>query len=277
MMCPLQLTMKASSPFPEVIWKQKAPNSEYSQLPLLIQMGKESVENCQSLSLFEADIKKLADVGVQVDSGTGKVKVVAASLDRKASNIYYGLGGGYCDLCSISKKDCTDPKVITEGFKIDRNVDNLHSIYEKLVNEAGEVQKRPDDYEGRQGVTTKPIATTSIPSGQVLYAVLRTNDQFMKVVVHLGAGVEKWSEAKHLATSRFLDAQKRRLQEVLMDAHAIKWDYVDSTGQGGSTTTGNVARKLLHNPAVRETVVSFIDIPEKKEFSRALSYLESDV
>jgi len=62
-----------------------------------------------------------------------------------------------------------------------------------------------------------------------------------------------------------------------MDAHAIKWDYVDSTGLGGSTTTGNVARKLLHNPAVRETVVSFIDIPEKKEFSRALSYLESDV
>ena len=77
----------------------------------------------------------------------------------------------------------------------------------------------------------------------------------MKVVVQLGAGVKKWWEAKHLAASRFFNMQKQKYREsywMLIQSSGIML----TTGQGGSMTTGNVARKLLHDPPDHEMVVS---------------------
>lgn len=43
-----------------VLWKQQSANSEFAQRPLLIQMGKESVEELQSLALFNQNIFKMS-------------------------------------------------------------------------------------------------------------------------------------------------------------------------------------------------------------------------
>ena len=40
---------------------------------------------------------------------------------------------------------------------------------------------------------------------------------------------------------------QKQLQSVILDKTNIKWDIPDSSGKGGTTTTGNVARELLHN------------------------------
>ena len=77
----------------------------------------------------------------------------------------------------------------------------------------------------------------------------------MKVIVQPGAGVKKWWEAKHLAASRFFNMQKQKYMEsywMLIQSSGIML----TTGQGGSMTTGNVARKLLHDPPDHEMVMS---------------------
>ena len=42
--------------------------------------------------------------------------VVSYMLDRKAANLYLGLGGAYCDLCDHSKEDCFNEELIENGI-----------------------------------------------------------------------------------------------------------------------------------------------------------------
>ena len=101
MFCPLKITENGN-----IIWEQEVPNSEFSQRPLLIQMGKESHENLQSLAQFNEDIKSMESLGIDLTCHNKeinlKVNVAANSLDRKASNIYQGiLGNVIITNCSI--------------------------------------------------------------------------------------------------------------------------------------------------------------------------------
>ena len=43
--------------------------------------------------------------------------------------------------------------------------------------------------------------------------------------------------------------------------HGIKWDFPDSTGKGGTTTTGTIARELLYKKCHREIIIS--EVPER--------------
>ena len=45
-----------------------------------------------------------------LNSNTINVKydIKTTMIDRKALNIYLGLAGAYCDLCSLSKEECRD-------------------------------------------------------------------------------------------------------------------------------------------------------------------------
>ena len=41
----------------------------------------------------------------------------------------------------------------------------------------------------------------------------------------------------------------------------LRWDYADPTGQGGSTSTGNVYRRLLHDGQVRKIILE--EVPDQ--------------
>ena len=130
----------------------------------------------------------------------GKLSLVTAEIkgymmDRKAANLYTGLGGSYCDLCTYSKEACLNQTLVEEGFTITLDIDNILAIFVELVQDDGTLEKHRNDYAARQGVTTKPIATNSVVSQQVLHSLLRTFGHFMKTVVHLKAGVLDWSES----------------------------------------------------------------------------------
>ena len=83
----------------KILWSQDAPNVANTQRPLLVQMGKESQETLQSLALFERDIEKLANEGMVIGNHNVKLTILGHMLDRKAADIFTGLGGSYCDLC----------------------------------------------------------------------------------------------------------------------------------------------------------------------------------
>ena len=54
-------------------------------------------------------------------------------MDRKAVNLYLGIVGAYCDLCSLSKEECHNLDVIKHGISIDKNISTSHKIFEDLV------------------------------------------------------------------------------------------------------------------------------------------------
>ena len=62
----------------------------------MLQMGKESVEKLQSLTLFNNDIEKMkSGFEIQTDTGTieAKANIVAYAMDLKAAHLYLDFGG----------------------------------------------------------------------------------------------------------------------------------------------------------------------------------------
>ncbi|XP_065647675.1 uncharacterized protein LOC136077082 [Hydra vulgaris] len=233
MFCPLKL-LNSNADGNNLIWEQISPNSDFSQRPLMLQMGKESRENAQSLTVFNADIKTMKEEGfIIIFNGQYlniKVNIVADSFDRKASNIFQGLGGAYCDLCDLSKEQCEDICTIEQGFVINRDIETMEQIFLDLVQEDGSLTKKSKDYDVRHGQTASPIAGSNVRSVQVLHALLHGFDHFMKVVVHLSAGVHAWTESKTASTTHFLEIEKKNIQELIGKKTGIKWDFADSSG-----------------------------------------------
>ena len=97
-----------------------------------------------------------------------------------------------------------------------------------------------------------------VRSVQVLHGILRGVDHFMKVVIHVSAGVLYWTESRTDPSYRFLVAEKQELQTLILEKTNIMWDIPDPCGQGGNTTTGNVARRLLLDEQNREIICSRI-------------------
>ena len=112
-----------------------------------------------------------------------KVDIKSHMLGMKAAHLYLGTGGAYCDLCNLSKIQCLDIDCIFGGSTITCDVNDLHNIFDDLVQEDGTVMKQKDDYDRCGGQTAKTIPTNPVLSVQVHHALLRTFDHYMKCVV----------------------------------------------------------------------------------------------
>ena len=66
-----------------------------------------------------------------------------------------GIGGADCIICESRKKDWIDAEKIKHGFPINRLAEHSIDLYNKLVEEGGEINKRPGDYETRKGLTSE--------------------------------------------------------------------------------------------------------------------------
>ena len=172
MFCPLAISSQSG----DVKWTQKSPNSALTHRPLALQLGKESSETLQSLTVFDDDINSMKSVGCTAMVGEKevplKVNVVSHMMDMKAANLYLGLGGAYCDLCDYSRDACHDPNIVEEGFEITRNVNDLQALFDEIGQEDGSVTKSRYDYDTRKGLTAKPIPNHEDTSVQVLHALL---------------------------------------------------------------------------------------------------------
>ena len=71
MFCPLS----AADSTNRVKYEQQLPNSALSQRPLCLQMGTESVENMQSLALFNPSIESLKTEKIVVQLGNRGIQV----------------------------------------------------------------------------------------------------------------------------------------------------------------------------------------------------------
>ena len=115
--CPLEVNSEDRNES----WTELSPNIPNTQRPYMLQLGKESHETFQVQSPAQKYIKQLED-GVDIE---GKEVTVQAFLtcDRKASDIFFGNGGAFCDLCTKTKSECEDIDIVKSGFEINKTVE----------------------------------------------------------------------------------------------------------------------------------------------------------
>ena len=260
--CPLEVKSVSMNEF----WIEISPNVPNTQRPYMLQLGKESYEAFQAQSPVQKDIKQLEN-GVEIEGK--KVKVQAFfTCDRKASDKasdIFGNGGAYCDLCTRTKKECQDIDIVKSGFEINKTVEQMHGIFESLEID-GEIVKSAGDYATRQGQCYKPIAGHKVKSNQVLHGLFRSFDHFMAALVRCYAGVYSWGVPTGSWDKTLLDRHKTMLQDPIEAETGIQWDKPDPTGKGGTTTTGNTGRSLLH--LHRDVIVSLLPNKHKPLFEK---------
>ena len=88
----------------------------------MIQMGKESVEELQSLALFNEETDWDPDI---------------PWWERYSAEILYclklpGIGGAYCDLCDLSKEQCNKIETVEEGILINKDIESMKDIFGSL-------------------------------------------------------------------------------------------------------------------------------------------------
>ena len=196
-------------------------------------------------------------------------------LDRKAANIFNATGGSYCNLCLWSKEEARDLERVKAGMPITRSLIHTHEILEFLCDEAGELKIRNGDYGERYGVMGQPINQVDCPDVQVLHTSLRTMDTFAETCCCLVAGIKIWT------TSLFKNPQLRFVKKARDDIrdglkeNNLAWDIPDSTGHGGTTTTGNTVRKIISKVHLREVFTKDISNNEDREAAERFGHLLS--
>ena len=78
------------------------------------------------------------------------------------------------------------------------------------------------------------------------------------------AGISTWEKSKGSYTNTILQNFKEKLQEIIEERTGIQWDKADPTGKGGTSTTGNIARRLLHDE--RNVLISVLSERHKPLF-----------
>ena len=102
-------------------------------------------------------------------------------------------------------------------------------------------------------MTREPILKKNVLSAQPLHGRLRGLDFYIKLITHLKAGQNPndkhfWSESKKSADLNTIKEAKHSMQKYLKEMPGgIRLDIPDGVGCGGTTTTGNVARRLMNN------------------------------
>ena len=129
---------------------------------------------------------------------------------------------------------------------------------------SGELVKKPHNHNIRLGVSREPIVDWEmIASVSPLHSLLRVFDFILKIIYHLNAGLLIWSYQTSVFCSDYVQLQKSkdRVHASIKERTNISVDMPDSTGKGGTSTTGNVVHELMSREKNIEVLVSLV--PEK--------------
>jgi hypothetical protein len=186
------------------------------------------------------------------------VKIRITALDRKAADAVSGLGGAFCDLCHMSADQAHRCELLEEELKITRDLEDTNALVSSLINESGEVPTKKGDWDTRFGVIRPPTVEKEIESTQGLHLLLRATDWILKLAYHEIAEVNHWSEATNMRDIVFVKKAKETVQSHLRDRTGLKVAFPDSSGNGGTTTNGNLCRRLIYEKETREILLELV-------------------
>ncbi len=275
------LSLQVDDLFSPRIYSDPSPCNAESERPLFLQTGRETTEVmarmmakidpvvdqlCRSQSSVPCD--ELGNVQVQFE-------VEMSQLDGKALQTISGLGGAYCTACTVMEKDAKVPQRISEGFSLDRNIADLHQLFDTLRNEDDTITTVAGDYCRRFGLTHKPQTEhlEILHNFPITHSYIRVLSHFENLIYRVNGNVRKMGKGQRLSDlekKRVLDAKNLFRERAQKGPLHLKIDCPDSCGAGGSTDTAELARKFFRV----ENIVHILDLVEgrrqEKESIRVL-------
>lgn len=260
----------------QVLWENETHGSSSYCRPILLFPAKETYGNCKFVADLQKERKDINfDIKVRENSVRVKVSASLCMLDGKLKSLLSGLGGAYCVMCTASRISGNDIDMIKCGFPIDRSIQQIKEICEKLQiyddsEETFQIKKTKNDYHTRMVVTQYPISIEDIFFISPLHASLRNFDWLLKVVYHASAGHLSWSESRTSISNRtsramdFVNDYQEKIQKYVLSKTGILIDAPDSTGHGGSSNTGNVVKSILYTEN-RKLLTEFIESNQLRE------------
>ena len=243
------LSIKINNEDKTEIFHELTPQSSEAERPLQLMPGTESRENFEKIyGDLDREAKLLNDNGFNCVCDFGEIQVKAdvhiKQLDGKAQSVASGLGGGYCKCCKISKTDAKKIERIKQGFTMDRDILSTWQMFDDLADEDGNVDRESLD---RAGLTQRVLA----------------DNEILKQFPITHAYINILTNIANIANAK--DEFRINAKRVLH----LKLDQPDSYGRGGSTNTGNVARRFFY-PKNRQKLLNLIygTREEKRAFGK---------
>ena len=248
-----------------LIWKEESPCSPHSSRPLMLFLGKESLQNMPVVMEIHKERKQIENFCMKVDNSVFDIEIDGSftMIDGKMRKAVTGLGGAWCMLCTCTRQEASGQtpeglERVKAGFQINRSLQQTHNIYEEM-NVSG---RMIGSSQSRLGVTQQPLLNEEhmVLMVSPLHALLRTFDFVLKLLVLLRANIDVWTENKKQLGERF-ESFKRAKNEVI--AHVkektnITIEVPDSTGKGGTSTTGNAVHALMASDTNRKMLSSLV-------------------
>ena len=160
------------------------------------------------------------------------IRIVSSMFDTKMAQVLSGAGGTNCQVCTARFDQIHDIDFVLQGFPINRTIQDAKILFQEVEEEEFLSLKSDDRY----NITHLPASGKDIVSASPLHAYLRCFAWFFKLICHLVAGeTVNWSSSSVSETKK-----------VIISFIKEKLNLIDAPStQGGTSTTGNVARKCL--------------------------------
>ena len=241
-----------------------------TQRPLAVIDAKEDRDQVLRplIPLIEADIVSVIQNGFTMKYMEKDMHVTVESdlamFDGKMYAALQGTGGAFCQMCTFTKENCHCKEHVLNGFPVDRNIQDMHRIFSMLTGDGAEpINKRPDDYGTRAGITAEPITHRPLNAGiSVIHAWLYCCTWFLHILYHLVANDKTWGFGnKALPRYQKLMKAKKKVQDTFKVLLGRLIDTADGTGHTGNSLTGNLAKRFFADNC-RALLVKLVKEPE---------------
>ena len=231
----------------------KVPNmaSVENERPVLLINGKETEVNVkQIMDIFEDeyDIAKKEPFVIHHDGKSLEVwfHLSFSQLDGKVTKIIQGRLGSFCLLCSATRNEAHDIKMIKNGFAMDLSTEIINETYDALKEKISEDNTDGKEYfmidrmipnEIRIGLTQEPLAT-EIPIASYLpplHCKLRAFNWILDIILRFDSGKTQWyariegaTEAYALSKARFTEFSEEVLGTQIFSITGDTGNIVES-------------------------------------------------
>ena len=258
---PLELSDSSGSQ----VWSNNIPNSPFPVRPVALLAQKENEENVRYImeSRINQEVAEIEQDGFSISGGQVKIKICRSMLDGKMSQLLSGAGGAHCQLCTATFEELKDLELIRSGYPINRNISSALDIFSVVDPE--EFFSLPS--KERFGLTHQPLSDKDIISASPLHTYTCVFRWFMILVYHLQSGASQWKP-----TSKKIETSMRFVRDFLHEKTGLKIDQ--PTSEGGTTSTGNIARQCFLN---KNDFIHWVNTLIPAEFRDVIGIIHSNI
>ncbi|KAI6658785.1 hypothetical protein LOD99_15110 [Oopsacas minuta] len=215
------------------LYVNTSPNSPFSFRAVCLIALKENHENVKFImdTLVNPATKLIVEQGIAVENRHINVEIIRSIFDTKMAGLLDEAGDASCHLCTATGNEINSLECARSGFPINRYITDANQLFDDINED--EIFALPS--KKRCGITHHPTSEINILAASPLHAYLCVFRWYMLNIYHLDAGCKKWSP-----TCTKVQDSLKRIRSIIDAKCSIKIDIPSS--QGGTSTTGNVAR-----------------------------------